>query len=93
MEHNREPALRAGAVAAAVVALLSAYRIVTAEQALAWTTILTMALTFVVPLVQAWYTRQKVVPVATIEAAGLDPAKVVEAAADPNVAPHVPPVG
>jgi hypothetical protein len=90
-QRNREPALRAGAFASGVVALLLAYRIVTAEQALAWTTLLTMALTLLVPFVQALYTRWHVMPVDTVKAAGLDPDAVNRAADNPSVRPFTGP--
>lgn len=80
MNTSREPALKAGAFATAVVALLLAYRLVTAQQALAWTTLLTMLLTAIVPIIQALYTRWHVMPVSTIKAAGLDPVEVNRAA-------------
>lgn len=85
MDTSREPALKAGALATAVVAVLLAYRLVTAQQALAWTTLLTMALTALVPLAQALYTRWHVMPVSTIKAAGLDPEQVNLDAASPDV--------
>jgi hypothetical protein len=88
MNPSREPALKAGAFGSAIVALLLAYRIVNAEQALAWGTILTMCLTALVPFAQAWYTRQRVMPVDTIKAAGLDPEQVVQDAANPAIPPH-----
>jgi 2-hydroxychromene-2-carboxylate isomerase len=91
MDHNKEPALKAGAFGTAVVAVLLAYRIVNAQQALAWSTLLTMALTALVPLAQAWWTRRKVMPVATIKQAGLDPEAVNRAADDPAVRPHTGP--
>lgn len=91
MDTKREPALKAGAFGSAVVAVLLAYRILNAEQALAWSTLLTMLVTVLVPLVQAWWTRRKVMPVATIEAAGLDPDAVTRAAADPAVKPYTGP--
>lgn len=87
MNTKREPALTAGAIGTAVVALLLAYRVVNAEQALAWSTLLTMALTALVPLAQALYTRWKVMPVHTIKEAGLDPEQVNRAADDPAVQP------
>lgn len=87
MEHSREPALKAGAFGTALVAVLLAYRIVNAEQALAWSTLLTMAITALVPLAQALYTRWHVMPVSTIKAAGLDPDEVNRAAEDPAVPP------
>lgn len=86
--HTKEPALTAGAFGSAVVALLLAYRIVNAEQALAWGTILTMCLTALVPMAQAWWTRRKVFAPATLEAAGLDPKAVEREAAANRAATH-----
>jgi hypothetical protein len=90
-QREKEPALKAGAFATAIVALLLAYRIVTAQQALAWGTLLTMLLTALVPLAQALWTRWHVIPVDTVKAAGLDPEAVNRAADDPSVAPFVEP--
>jgi hypothetical protein len=84
---NKEPALKAGAFASAVIAILLAYRIVSAEQALAWGTLLTMLLTALVPFAQALYTRLHVMPVDTIKAAGLDPDELNKAASNPSVKP------
>jgi hypothetical protein len=86
-QRQKEPALKAGAFASAFVALLLAYRLVTAEQALAWGAILAWVLAAVAPLVQAWYTRHKVMPVDTVKAAGLDPAEVNRLADDRSVQP------
>lgn len=88
MEPKKEPALTAGAVGAAVIALLLSYRLVNAQQAAAWSSLLTMALSILVPLLQAWWTRRKVMPVATIKEAGLSPDAVNEAASDPSVRPY-----
>jgi VIT1/CCC1 family predicted Fe2+/Mn2+ transporter len=91
MNTKREPALTAGAFGTAVVAVLLAYRIINAEQALAWSTLLTMVLTALVPFAQALYTRRKVMPVDTVKAAGLDPEAVNRAADNPAVQPFVEP--
>ena len=86
-QRNKEPALKAGALASAFVALLLAYRLITAEQALAWGAILAWVLAALAPLAQAWYTRIKVMPVDTIKAAGLDPEEVNKAADDSRAQP------
>lgn len=91
MNPKKEPALTAGAFGTAVVALLLAYRIINAEQALAWSTLIAMVLTALVPFAQALYTRWKSMPVHTIKEAGLDPEAVNRAADNPDVKPFVEP--
>lgn len=65
---RREPAMAAGIVGAAT-ALAVSYGLLTAERASLWGTLLLAAL----PLLQAWWTRQRVMPVSKIEDAGLHP--------------------
>lgn len=77
MTPQKEPALYAGF--AAVVGLLIVYGILTTAQADAWLTVISA---LVVPMLQAWWTRRKVMPVDTIRDAGLNPERVKERAED-----------
>jgi hypothetical protein len=77
---QREPALFAGVVGAAV-ALAMAYGIVNEVQGAAWAAFL-IAL---IPLATAWWTRHRVMPVDTIRDAGFNPERVKDRAEDPAV--------
>jgi hypothetical protein len=79
----KEPALAAGAVAAAVLGVLVVYGVLAVEQARAWEALLVVA----IPLLQGWWTRAKSLPVATLHEAGISVETVQDRAADPNVAP------
>jgi hypothetical protein len=68
---QREPALAAGFVAA-LIALAVAYGILDLERARLWKALAVAAL----PLLQAWWTRQKVVPVAKVHDAGISVAEI-----------------
>jgi hypothetical protein len=85
IDREREPARKAGLWASGIVGVLLVHRILTAEQALAWTTILTLLFAAVAPYVTAELIRRKVMPVDTVKAAGLDPEEVNRAADDPSV--------
>ena len=81
MNTRTEPAMMAGTAAAALIALLVVYGVVTEVQGAAWGG-LALAL---IPLVQAWWTRQRVMPTDTIREAGVDPARLKDRASNPGV--------
>ena len=80
---KKEPALFAGAVAAAL-SLLVLYGVLDAEKAAGWQAF-ALALIPVGQMLASWFTRQKVMPVATVKEAGYDPDEVKERAGDPEI--------
>lgn len=88
--HEREPALVAGGAASALVsafvAMLAAFGVVDVKQASAVEGFGLALVGFIIagaPYIAARWTREKVMPVATVERAGLD-VEQVKAAADPS---------
>jgi hypothetical protein len=77
---NKEPAAFAGVLSAASVLIVS-YGLMTQEEVGMWAG-LVLAL---IPLIQGFWTRDKVVPVDTIKEAGLTPEVIKERAEDPSI--------
>jgi hypothetical protein len=75
----------AGAVCGAFMGLLVFYGVVTATEAALWQAFLSAAIAAAAPLVQAKFTRDRVMPVETILEAGYTPEGVNARAADPRV--------
>lgn len=89
---DREPALLAGGAASVVVsasvALLAAFGVLDVRQASAVEAFV-LALLTAAPMVAAVWARRRVMPVATVERAGHDPAQVKADAANDAITPFV----
>jgi hypothetical protein len=69
---QREPALMAGGVVSTIVALAVAYGLLDLDKAELWKALAISIL----PLLQAWWTRQQVVPVSKVHDAGISVAEI-----------------
>lgn len=82
--YGREPVL----IAAALAAILQGVWMLISNDASVDTSAWGGALVPLVTLAAGWLARRKVMPVKTIKEAGLSPASVKAAAAEPGIAPH-----